>query len=711
MPSIEPGRLDSWKEIADHLKRTVRTVQRWEASEGMPVHRQVHQSLGNVFAYAYELDAWLANRHERPEATVETKPELPRRQWITGGVLGAALVLSSAWLLSHWTSRANGPVWLITTALDNRTGETLLDDSVTFLVEREIANSSSVHVASRARVEDSLVLMRKDPLSPLDEALAREICIRDGGIGIVVSSRAEHAGTGYALNVRVIEAASARPLANLSELARNREEVAPVAQRLGRHIRRIFGDRSASFSSGSDSPRAPYLRSCQFYSRAQREAGAGNWPAAEQLARQAVSEDPRFPLAHLWLAWTIWNQGRPANEFRPHVERALALTDLASERERQFIQATALLLQGEDQQAVAAYRRLLAAYPDHFWARWNLLIALQRLGDIRPADEWDTLVRLRPNSARILNLAVESMVFEAADVKQARRYRDRIRTLDQTNAAVLTPPTRRLLQWFRLHELLLGGKLEELHAETKSLASSGNNAAPLDRAAVLILFECMGRVHDADALLESVPQQSRDIETTLLAFLRDDNRLFRKALLASANVDYHHAPMLALLSIQPDRTTSKDRVLTNSSHNWKVPLWLPYALKCRRAILNGDLQLAVQEINNMHAKSANWATPEWLILTAALARAQERAGNDAAALALLTTADIGPAKLFNPWSRSVAFSHRIRYERARLLRKMQRHYEAEEIELGLRRDLRLADDDHPLLVRLNQSSRRPLSIY
>ena len=37
-------RLDSWKAIATYLKRDVRTVQRWERKEGLPVHRHLHAS-------------------------------------------------------------------------------------------------------------------------------------------------------------------------------------------------------------------------------------------------------------------------------------------------------------------------------------------------------------------------------------------------------------------------------------------------------------------------------------------------------------------------------------------------------------------------------------------------------------------------------------------------------------------------------------------
>ncbi len=44
--------LESWKEIANYLKRTVRTVRRWEKKENLPVHRHLHQAASSVYAYA-----------------------------------------------------------------------------------------------------------------------------------------------------------------------------------------------------------------------------------------------------------------------------------------------------------------------------------------------------------------------------------------------------------------------------------------------------------------------------------------------------------------------------------------------------------------------------------------------------------------------------------------------------------------------------------
>ncbi len=51
-------RLDSWKEIASYLKRHVRTVRRWEGTQGLPVHRHPYLKRGLVYAYRDELDTW-----------------------------------------------------------------------------------------------------------------------------------------------------------------------------------------------------------------------------------------------------------------------------------------------------------------------------------------------------------------------------------------------------------------------------------------------------------------------------------------------------------------------------------------------------------------------------------------------------------------------------------------------------------------------------
>jgi phage terminase Nu1 subunit (DNA packaging protein) len=55
-------RFESWKEIAAHFGRDVRTVQLWEKNAALPVHRQHHRKQSSVYAFKSQLDSWLQRR-------------------------------------------------------------------------------------------------------------------------------------------------------------------------------------------------------------------------------------------------------------------------------------------------------------------------------------------------------------------------------------------------------------------------------------------------------------------------------------------------------------------------------------------------------------------------------------------------------------------------------------------------------------------------
>jgi Tol biopolymer transport system component len=66
-------RLESWKEIAIYFGRSTTTVQRWEAEEGLPVHRLEHSKKGSVFAFKGELEAWRAARTRPAGGQIEAR--------------------------------------------------------------------------------------------------------------------------------------------------------------------------------------------------------------------------------------------------------------------------------------------------------------------------------------------------------------------------------------------------------------------------------------------------------------------------------------------------------------------------------------------------------------------------------------------------------------------------------------------------------------
>ena len=111
--TAQPGeRLDSWKEIARYLNRSVRTLYRWEKEEGLPVHRHQHRELGSVFAYTAELDAWLnARRPDADRPAEDHQTAAPRRPTLAVAlalVTVAAVVIGSTFYISSRWSHRNG---------------------------------------------------------------------------------------------------------------------------------------------------------------------------------------------------------------------------------------------------------------------------------------------------------------------------------------------------------------------------------------------------------------------------------------------------------------------------------------------------------------------------------------------------------------------------------------------------------------------------
>ena len=90
-PEQSEKRFDSWKEIAAYLGRDIRTVQRWETTRGLPVHRLPGAGRGAVYALRSEIDQWSRSRGDLPEEA----PAPPSRR-LSYAALAVVLVVAGA---------------------------------------------------------------------------------------------------------------------------------------------------------------------------------------------------------------------------------------------------------------------------------------------------------------------------------------------------------------------------------------------------------------------------------------------------------------------------------------------------------------------------------------------------------------------------------------------------------------------------------------
>jgi Protein kinase domain len=630
------------------------------------------------------------------------------RRW----AIGAAAALAIAAMGAVRWGRPTEPVWLLVTALQNQSGEAVLDGAVPYLLERDIGDSGHVYVAPAVRVSDTLRLMRHEPRTPVESAIAREVCLRDGGIQLIVNSRAQKIGSSYLVAVDVMEAANGRMLGGASAEAARVEQVPSAIGRLALQVRRIAGESAAGLQASEvrlQQVTTPSLRACQLYSQAYNEVQPVNWPVAERLAREALAEDSQFASAHLWLAWALLNLHKSEAEVDAHLGQAIAYSGSATDRERQFILASEKTIHGQYEEAIPLYRRMLVSYPNDFWSRNNLVIDLLRTG--RPdLTERYQMSDLRPKDLSAAVLAMRDAML-ANDTAAVKRYRTRAEGIarDRTPNDRFTELWAHTLADFRLHELWLADNPSGLLAEVERFDRS-DNEAEVEVVGMPTFYEALGRMQDAERAIRKQPARLRDFSMVALEYLRDRPAELRDARLRTAGTCCDE--LSVLLATEKDWTPEEYEAHIRRNQIF-FDTDLHRTLDANFAAIRGDLEGGALLYRR-------WPLPQPLqtqllarfVLAMRLARAHETAGRDEAALRALEVADRGPLAVYEyPTHTTAPFWQRLQYERARLLQKLGRTAEAEGIEARLRRNLRLADRDDPLVVRLSENGRRPLEVY
>jgi tetratricopeptide (TPR) repeat protein len=244
---------------------------------------------------------------------------------------------------------------VLVTAATNRTGEDVLDGTIEYALQRELSQSPVVTVVPRPRVVDTLRLMKKPSNAALDLGTSRELALRDGGITALVTGRVEKVGDVYGVSVDVVDPATGVTLASIGETPVPLGELLKAIGRIAIGVRERLGEGLRSIEASRlelQRVTTPSLRALQLFSQAMAfldgEGGAlANAKTMEQLLRAAIAEDPSFAAAHGVLSEAIRMQpGANLEEVLRHIKDSIALSDGVSEVERLRIEA-GLAMQGE----------------------------------------------------------------------------------------------------------------------------------------------------------------------------------------------------------------------------------------------------------------------------------------------------------------------------------------------------------------------------
>jgi TolB-like protein len=145
--------LDSWKEIAAYLHRSVRTCRNWEQRLGLPVHRLDDSPKARVFAYPNELDRWIRPFGKTDDERSQTRITSQRRLIYATGLafIGIMIIVGILTLLRPSSSLDSIAVLPVI----NDSGDPALDNFADFLTESlisELHKVGTLRVAPRAAV-------------------------------------------------------------------------------------------------------------------------------------------------------------------------------------------------------------------------------------------------------------------------------------------------------------------------------------------------------------------------------------------------------------------------------------------------------------------------------------------------------------------------------------------------------------------------------
>ena len=461
-----------------------------------------------------------------------------RRSLLFAAVVLMASIALGWWLFASKNSAPLSPQWVLVSEFENATGDSRLNNVLALALERELAQSSTLSVVPHERMVDTLRLMRRDASTRIDQATAREICLRDGQIGVLVTGRVDRVRNGYELDVAGKNPETGASIARATLTVAGPDDVLDGLRTVASRIRTALGEGRTKVEADLrlEQVTTSSLDALRAYTRGVSFINEQRWAAAELPLRDAIRLDPSFSSAYIMLAHCVNNQRRTKDEYIPLATRALEQSGSLPSREKYFIIGSYYDLIRDMDKAIAAYEALVQEHPTDFWGLNNLL------GDYHDSGRYREMIpfiarraALRPNDYRTTIGAAVQMIVNAGDIVQARKLVDHAASLDRS----IVPSTPGFEAWatiFPVFELWSNREVVEAAAQLDAIAAT---AATNDAIAVQsgLMNLALGRASAAEDTFRTMSMGSgRQEMLAATALARGDVEAARDAIRADANL-------------------------------------------------------------------------------------------------------------------------------------------------------------------------------
>ena len=725
------NRLDSWKEIAAYLRRSVRTLQRWERDEGMPVHRHQHEAGGSVYAYSDELNEWWEQKDEVNGGVTPAAAPWRSGRWTLASVGVVALVLLVIFVPRSSQTAADQEVsdspnsamsddrpWMLIADVESRDGSHLSIETFDSALRGKISQAGSFRIVPDDRIAETLQLMRRPVTDRLDEPTAREVAVRLNEVAFVLVPRVERVASSSRVSVALKAAETGEVVHGSNEEVAGEADIASAVGSL------VASLHEAPPPGVSDPKARPALtrvttassQALRLFTAAERQMTGlgpmGTEPlyrrTAHELLLEATKEDPDFATAHIFLAWT-YNDREQRSEYMQSAERAVELAAGVSHAERLFIEGSYSYLKGwadlpgvefppDWATAVEKYETLALVQPDHFWARNNASSLYVNLGQsVVAARHRLANAELNPHIGWSLRSAAGVHAEFTGNFEEAERLHRRANEL-----LGRTPgPVRASLTFLPVRQLAASGDVAGAYAAFQEVLRELSASNQSDE-----MRSWIAGAHAAFGELDASEEVTRSFESPSL---RCDG-LARVSFWRTNDFSPQPVPMPAIEAIETAGIVHLARTgrleeakealeglkARTRAHQAPVSQW--QGLASEILLAEGDSRQAKDLLEQSVPDAFAFLAPTFL-RAEALARLRVAGGDPQGAVRTLEKV----TKVDTHRVLDVGFWYRSQASLLQLYRELGRKQEEEALEEELRKRLRFADADHPIVQLLDEA--------
>ena len=277
------------------------------------------------------------------------------------------LVAGRFYLRSRPTSKLTDKDTVVLSEFDNRTGDPIFDGTLKPALAMDLEQTPFLSLLPDQRVRSTLKLMNRRDDERVTRDAALEICQRADSKGVIAGSIVSVGGE-YVLSLEVLDCRdNGTVIASQRARARGKDTVLDALSQAAAALRRDLGESLASIRKFNVPLRQATTASLEalkaFNAGAELQRHSPNPSAAIPLYVHAIELDPRFALAYAYLGRVYANLGE-GQRARPYIEKAYALRDQVSEREKllltSFYESDVL---GDIDKEMETYRVWMEEYP------------------------------------------------------------------------------------------------------------------------------------------------------------------------------------------------------------------------------------------------------------------------------------------------------------------------------------------------------------